>query len=56
LECASPLALWNAAIAKSNAAYGNRIGLKSGGQNSRAEDQIKKLLRKAFLARFGNPF
>lgn len=45
-----------AELGKSNAAYGNRIGLKSGGQNSRAEDQIKKLLRKAFLARFGNPF
>jgi hypothetical protein len=44
-----------AKLGKSNAAYGDKIGLKSGAQNCRAEDQIRKLLQKAFLARFGNP-
>ena len=44
-----------AKLGKSNAAYGNTIGLKSGAQSCRAEDQIRKLLRKAFLTRFGNP-
>ena len=42
-------------LGESNAAYGKTLGLKTGGQNSRAADQIKKLLRKAFHARFGNP-
>lgn len=44
-----------AKLGKTNAAYGESIGLKSGAQNCRAKEQIRKLLRKAFLARFGNP-
>jgi len=48
-----------ARLGKSNADYGRRYATtgrgQSGNQNSRVEGQIKKLLQKAFLARFGNP-
>jgi hypothetical protein len=48
-----------ARLGKSNADYGRRNATtgrgQSGNQNSRVESQIKKLLQKAFLARFGNP-
>jgi len=48
-----------AELGKSNADYARRNATTSRGQlgkkTSRIESQIKKLLRKAFLARFGNP-
>ena len=44
-----------ARLGESNANYGKTLGLKTGAQKCRRADQIKKVLRKAFLARFGNP-
>lgn len=48
-----------ATLGKSNAEYGRRYATtqrgKSGSQNSRMEGQIRSLLRKAFVSRFGNP-
>ena len=47
-----------AALGKSNAEYGRRRATtkrgQTGAQRSRAEGQIKLLLKKAFVARFGN--
>ncbi len=49
-----------AKLGESSAAYARRKATtdlgKFGKQTSRIQDQIEKLLRKAFLARFGNPF